>query len=68
MIEGTSTKLAERSRTYTFPNGNMVTLYNITELIVRPSGSHRIKTFDKKLHIIPMGWIHLEIDSDDWVV
>lgn len=60
--------LKEKQRIYYFPNNNKVILNNIIELIVRESGTHRIKTEDKKLHIIPTGWIHIEIDEDNWTV
>lgn len=70
MVElGNRIPLEEIERTYRFPGGNFITLKNVTELIVRPSGTHRLKTADKKLHIIPTGWIHIEINSPkDWVV
>ncbi|MFG6117224.1 hypothetical protein ACGTN9_18890 [Halobacillus sp. MO56] len=61
-------KLREKERIYYFPNDDKVVLNNVVELIVRESGTHRIKTEDKKLHIIPHGWIHIEIDEEDWTV
>lgn len=68
MVEGIKTTLEEQDRIYTFPVGK-VELKNVIELIIRPSGTHRLKTADKKLHIIPTGWIHIEINSPkDWVV
>jgi hypothetical protein len=56
----------EKVRYYTFPNGESVTLYNVVEFGARPSGSHRLKTKDGNLHIVPTGWIHIEIIADDW--
>ncbi|MDU4694236.1 MAG: hypothetical protein E6Y08_00345 [Paenibacillus sp.] len=61
-------QLKESSRTYFFPNGSKVVLLNVIELIVRDSGTHRLKTADNKLHIIPVGWIHIEIDESEWTV
>lgn len=61
-------KLNEKQRVYHFPNNSSVVLNNVVELIVRDSGTHRIKTEDKKLHIIPTGWIHIEINEVDWTV
>jgi hypothetical protein len=61
-------KLKEKQRVYYFPNNEKVVLNNVVELIVRESGTHRLKTEDKKLHIIPPGWIHIEIDEEDWTV
>lgn len=57
---------AERSRTYTFPGGDKVTLAAVKAVGVRPSGTHRVATEDGKLHIVPVGWIHVEIDADGW--
>jgi hypothetical protein len=68
MSIGEATKLQEKSRVYYFPNGEKVELINVVELVVRESGTHRIKTADKKLHIVPVGWIHIEIDEENWTV
>jgi hypothetical protein len=56
----------EEKRTYTFPDGDQVVLKNVHEVIVRPSGTHRVKTYSRgvpTLHIIPAGWIHIEIKT-----
>jgi hypothetical protein len=58
----------EKERTYYFPNNEKVVLKEVTELVVRPSGTHRLKTADGKSHIVPAGWIHIELDIDDWTV
>jgi hypothetical protein len=63
---GEPIKLNEKERIYTFPNNEKVVLKDVTELIVRESGTHRLKTKDGKLHIIPTGWIHIEIDDSEW--
>lgn len=55
---------AERTRTYTFPGGEQVALIEVTHFLARESGSHRLQTADGKLHIVPAGWIHIEIDAD----
>lgn len=69
MLEGMTTKVEETERVYHFPKGDRVVLRNVFELVVRPSGTHRLKTKDKKMHIVPTGWIHIEILSPkDWVV
>lgn len=63
------TKLNEQKRVYHFPQGESVILEKVVELKVSDSGNHRLKTSDKKLHIIPTGWIHIEIyDATDWTV
>jgi hypothetical protein len=54
----------EFSRTYRWPDGQTVTLLNVTHFLARDSGTHRLKTGDGKLHIIPIGWRHIEIEAD----
>lgn len=61
-------QLKESKRVYHFPNNETVVLENVTELIVSASGNHRLKTADKKLHIVPTGWNHIEIHEKDWTV
>jgi hypothetical protein len=60
--------VVEASRTYTFPGGEQITLHEVTHLLVRESGTHRLRTKDGKLHIVPTGWLHIEIDAKDWTV
>lgn len=59
----------ERKRIYHFPNGDRI-LNNVCELIIKPSGIHNLKTVDGKYHIIPTGWIEIEIelDIDGWTL
>jgi hypothetical protein len=72
MYIGNPIPLEEKSRTYYFPGGDKVVLNNVVELIVRESGTHRVKTKDPegnvRLHIIPPKWIHIEIDDEYWTV
>lgn len=69
VVEETPIKLNEMRRTYVFPNNNRISLFGVQELIVRKSGTHRLKTANGLMHIIPTGWIHIEISSEDgWVV
>jgi hypothetical protein len=59
----------EKTRIYHFPNNEKVILNDVCELIVRPSGTHRLTTTDGKSHIIPSGWLHIELDIDQkWTV
>lgn len=58
----------ERKRTYNYPNGAKVALFGVTHLEVRSSGTHRLKTADQHLHIVQPGWVHIEIDADDWTL
>jgi len=62
------TELANQTRRYYFPHNEVVEIKGIFELIVSSSGSHRLRTNDKKLHIIPTGWLHIEIDAENWTV
>jgi hypothetical protein len=68
MNKNDAIKLTEKERIYVFPNNEKVVLKNVTELIVRDSGTHRLKTADGKLHIVRNGWIHIEIDETEWTV
>lgn len=60
------TKLNEKNRTYDFGEAGKVVLHNVVELVVRESGTHRLKTADGNLHIVPEGWLHIEIEDTDW--
>ena len=67
-MELTALNPHEASRTYTFPNGEKVTLNGVTHFLARDSGTHRLQTSDGKLHIIPTGWLHIEIDASAFTV
>jgi hypothetical protein len=56
----------EEERVYHFPDNQTVILRDVTELVIRPSGTHRLKTQDGKSHIIPAGWLHIELKIKDW--
>lgn len=60
----------EIKRTYHFPDGAVVELRNVEAILVRPSGSHRLSTKDGILHIVPVGWIHIEIvtETSEWTI
>ena len=60
-VEIPKLEVAETSRTYTFPGGDKIEIRGVTNLLVRPSGNHRLISSDGKLHIVPFGWNHLEI-------
>lgn len=63
--ENKGTKITENFRIYTFSGGDKIMLEKPRELFVsKDSGNHRIKTADGKLHIVPAGWLHIEIDSE----
>ena len=62
MIEGTKLKVNEKERIYDFGLGDKVILKDVFEVVIRPSGTHRVKTKDKKMHIISPDWIHIKIN------
>ena len=68
-IEDKATKLAETSRTYRYPETE-IRLEQVIELVVRESGTHRVKTADGRLHIIASGWLAITIEdpTHDWTV
>jgi hypothetical protein len=49
----------EFSRSYVFPNKEIVTIYAPVMLNVSESGGHRVLDNDGVSHYIPSGWIHL---------
>ncbi len=61
----------ERSRTYhhaNFPLGR-ITLVNVTHLLVRPSGTHRLVLADGRKWIVdPVRGFAIELDVDDWTL
>ncbi len=56
----------EQNRKYTFLNGATIYLEGVVSINVSKSGTHRINTKDGKKHIIPTGWVHIELDADEW--
>lgn len=70
IADATPIALTEKVRTYDFGHGKTVVLENVTQLVVRESGSHRLSTADGKLHIVAPGWVAIHIDDDgkDWTV
>lgn len=67
-VELTKLNPAEKSRTYTFAGGEKITLENVTHFLARESGTHRLQTADGKLHIVPVGWLHVEIKAAAFTV
>lgn len=56
----------EAWREYTFPGGEIVKIDDVAKVAVSESGTHRIETKTGRKHIVPVGWIHIEIDVDKW--
>lgn len=67
-LEG-AVAVEEKSRTYNYGKElGKVKIEKVTELVVRESGTHRLKTADGRLYIQPTGWIGIEIEAADWTV
>lgn len=56
---------AEIERKYVFPSGEVV-LHKVKRIAVSESGTHRLETADGAKHIVPTGWIHIELEVDQW--
>lgn len=64
----TPIKLDEKERTYHYFGGETLSFQNVTELIVRDSGSHRLKTADDNIHIVLPGFIAITIGEKEWTI
>jgi hypothetical protein len=60
----------ERERTYHHTHflGGKLTLKNVTHLLVRPSGTHRLIADGKKWIVDPAKGFAIELDVDDWTL
>lgn len=58
----------EKLRTYYFKGGGKVVLENVHSLRVSESGTHYLETGDGRKHIIPAGWIHIELVVNEWTL
>lgn len=56
----------EAWREYTFPGGDKVKIENVAKVAVSESGTHRLETSTGRKHIVPSGWVHIEIDVAAW--
>lgn len=56
----------ENSRTYLFPKGAELTVFGVTKICVRPSGTHRLESAGGFKYIVPAGWIGIRIDAGEW--
>lgn len=67
-LEMKFTELApcEKKRTYHFPGGEKVELHDVERIRVSDSGTHRLETGDGRKHIVPPGWLHIEINVEEW--
>jgi hypothetical protein len=66
MIEWVKLKWKERSRTYHFAEGKSLTVHNVVEVCVKSSGTHRLRTEDGRLWVIPAVWLGIELDCDEF--
>jgi hypothetical protein len=59
----------EKSRTYTFPGGDVLSFQDVTHFLARlTSGTHRLKTADGKMHIVASGWLSITMDVESFTV
>jgi len=68
VVELTRLDPPEKSRVYSFPGGEKVCIADVTHFLARPSGTHRLRTADGKLHIVATGWLHIEIEAAEFTV
>lgn len=61
--DGDLTYLDEALRVYQYPGGDEVRVPCPRELIVRPSGTHRIKDDTGLLYVVNPGWLSIRIDN-----
>jgi len=57
----------ENKRTYYFRDLTVVNLFNVTHFLDSKS-THRLKTKDGKLHIIPKDFNHIEIKCEEFTL
>lgn len=58
----------ERLRRYLYGDGRKIELVNVTHLLVRPSGTHRLQTADGRKWIVNPGWLAIELEMDEWTL
>lgn len=68
---GKRNQVDELSRTYSYPDGSKVDIRGVFEVIVRPSGAHRLRSrgiAGTVLHIVQPGWNTIAITTkfNDW--
>lgn len=70
LVNGEPIKLNEAKRTYVYPVGDFIEVVGVRELVVRPSGTHRLKVESGELIIMAPGWqaIVIEDESEEWTV
>lgn len=66
--EFTSIDPPEKMRVYIFAGGEKVSFENVTGLAVSKSGTHRLETVDGRKHIVPVGWLSITLEMDDWTL
>lgn len=64
MDEWVELEWVERCRSYYFPEGNVLEIPNVVAVKVKESGTHRLRTADGKLWVIPTGWLGIELDTE----
>lgn len=55
----------EQTRTYVFPNGEVV-LRGVVGINVSKSGTHRLNLSNGDKYIVPTGWLAIKLDVAEW--
>lgn len=55
----------ERKRIYIFPECELE-LENVCKISISNSGTHRLETTDGMKHIVPVGWVCISLEIDEW--
>lgn len=55
----------EASRTYVFPSGE-ITIQDVSRVLVRPSGSHRLECKNGDKYIVSAGWLAISVSAKEW--
>ena len=56
----------EGFRTYHYADGSTFTVYGVSALLVRPSGTHRLETVKGEKIIVLPGFIAITIEASAW--
>lgn len=57
----------EKTRVYTFPGGEKVTLADVVAFKDSET-THRLRTGDGRLHIVPKTFLHIALEAKDFTL
>lgn len=55
-------------RTYTYPNGLIITMKSIAKLTVTATGEHILTSEEGVDRTVPPGWLHIALKISKWTV